>query len=321
TVVLDADTDKILYVAAGRKEKSLRPFWELLGEEGRKRIKAVGIDMGGPFIKAVKDFLPHAAIVFDHFHVSKMINTEINSIRIDLLKGSNEFLKKKLNKAKYLLMKNPSSLKPSSEEKLREILELGTPLTAAIEIREALRLVWDAHNKRTARRWLDKNIALARETDNPRLIALAKSLEKFKEGILNYHNHKITSAKIEGINNRIKTLKRRGYGYRNFGFFSLLIFDSKADVIKPVKPNKKSKNGSKASDLKKASNKTPTRTPRMAVYSQLSNDKARSTTDDNDNTATFQDQSNRPTLDVNITVVHQENQTKSAEEPDRIATF
>jgi transposase len=88
TLVIDAVTGRPLFVGDGKGEAALEPFWEALGPRRRKRIQAVAIDMGKAFISAVKKNLPHANLVFDHFHVVKLVNDTLNKLRIEVLKSA-----------------------------------------------------------------------------------------------------------------------------------------------------------------------------------------------------------------------------------------
>jgi transposase len=223
TVVINADTGQPLYVAKGKGESALDEFWKLLGPRRAKRIKAVAIDMGKAYIAAVKKHIPKAKIVFDHFHVVKLVNDTLDQLRRKIMANSSAEDQLIIKGSKYLLLSNEEELNDEKKNRLQRLLDLNTILTAAYILKEDLRQIWSKKTRHQAEKALDIWLKTARSTQEPLLIKLAKTIESHMEGILNWYEHPINSGRIEGLNNKIKTMMRQAYGYRDQEFLKLLI--------------------------------------------------------------------------------------------------
>jgi transposase len=223
TVVIDAKTGQPIYTGDGKGEDALEDFWKLLGPRRRKRITAVAIDMGVAYISAVKKNLPHAKIVFDHFHVIKLVNDRLNDLRKKVYASAAKNDQKILAGIKYVLLKGEENLDEKGKTRLNELLALNTPLTIGYILKEDLRQIWKKKYILSANKALKNWIKTARDSGEPILIQLAGTIEKHLYGILNWYLFKINSGRIEGINNKIKLVKRTAYGFHDEEFFKLLI--------------------------------------------------------------------------------------------------
>lgn len=225
TVVLDLETGAVVFIGEGKGEKALDPFWKRL-RRSRARIKAVGIDMSQAYINAVRGHLPQATLVFDHFHVVKLMNDKLSDLRRTLQRQAEAEQKAVLKGTRWLLLKNPKDLdeKRNESEHLRKALELNAPLAAAYYLKEDLRQLWSQPDKQTAALFLDRWIERARATGIRQLVTMSNTLSIHRHGLLAYYDVPISSGPLEGTNNKIKTLQRQGYGYRDQEFFRLRIF-------------------------------------------------------------------------------------------------
>ena len=224
TVVLDLFTGIVVFVGDGKGADALLPFWKRLKSSGAK-IDAVAMDMSPSFISAVTTHLPTAAIVFDHFHVVKMFNDKLGALRRDLQRNAEEADKQVLKGTRWLLMKNPDNLRQEYDEKerLESALQLNKPLAAAYYLKEDLRQLWSQKNKESASTFLDGWIARARSSNVKMLEKFADTLNRHRDGILAYYDYPISTGPLEGTNNKIKTLQRQAYGFRDMSFFKLKI--------------------------------------------------------------------------------------------------
>ena len=126
TIVLDFLTGRVVFVGKNRKAKTQKRFFNQLISGQRKRIEAVAMDMWDPFIKAVKDKLPHAKIVFDLFHVVANFNRVIDKVRNSEYRKASKDDKAVFKGAKYLLLKNRKNVRrPSHRQHLQELLNLN----------------------------------------------------------------------------------------------------------------------------------------------------------------------------------------------------
>ena len=225
TVVLDLKTGAVIFVGDGKGADALEPFWERL-RYAKAKIKAVAIDMSPAYISAVITHLPNAKIVFDHFHVIKLFNDKLSDLRRELYHEIKDILQKQVLKGtRWLLLKNPENLDPDREEprRLKEALELNQPLATAYYMKEDLGQLWNQTNKQKAEAFLSGWIARARSSNILMLKRFANTLAAHKSGLLAYYDYPISTGPLEGTNNKIKTMQRQAYGFRDMDFFKLKI--------------------------------------------------------------------------------------------------
>ncbi len=225
TVVLDLKSGRVVYVGDGKGAEALVPFWKRL-KGSKAKIEAVAIDMSPAYISAVSTNLKGVSIVFDHFHVIKLFNEKLTKLRRDLYREATDGLQKEILKGtRWLLLKNPENLDQSrnESERLQEALQLNQPLATAYYMKEELRLLWDQPDKATAEKHLTAWVARARASGIQMLRKFANTLLAHRTGILAYYDFPISTGPLEGTNNKIKTMKRQAYGFRDMEFFKLRI--------------------------------------------------------------------------------------------------
>ena len=165
-------------------------------------------------------------LVYDHFHIIKLDNEKLTALRRDLQREATEGLGKEVLKGiRWLLLKNPENLDPKKgeRERLEEALKLNESLFIAYYMKDQLRLLWSQPDKRTARQFLNGWIQLANYTGIRMLMNFAKTLAGHREGILAWYDYPISTGPLEGTNNKIKTMQRQAYGFRDREFFRLKI--------------------------------------------------------------------------------------------------
>ena len=225
TVVLNLLSGAVVFVGDGKGVEALKPFWKRL-RRARAKVQAVATDMSAAYIRAVRDNLPRAVHVFDHFHVIKLFNEKLSALRRQLYHQASSAEERALLKGtRWLLLKNPENLDEGRNElqRLEEALDLNKPLSIAYYLKEDLRQIWQQTNKATARKVLQDWIRRADASGVPMLQQFARTLEEHRDGILAYYDYRISTGPLEGVNNKIKTLNRQAYGYRDREFFKLKI--------------------------------------------------------------------------------------------------
>jgi transposase len=226
TVVLDLDSGAVVFVGSGKGADSLLGFWKRLRGSGAK-IEAVATDMSPAYIKAVSDHLPRAIHVFDRFHVVKLFNEKFSLFRQELQREAEGPLQQKVLKGtRWLLLKNPENLEDQRDERkrLEKALALNKPLATVYYMKEDLRQIWDQKDKPAAERFLGDWMARAKCSGIRMLQRFAGTLAFHRRGILAYYDCPITTAALEGTNNKIKTMQRQAYGFRDQEFFKLKIY-------------------------------------------------------------------------------------------------
>jgi len=225
TIVMDLESGAVVFVGDGKGAEALTPFWKQV-KSSRAKITAVAVDMSLAYVSAVQKNLPKATIVFDHFHVVKLVNDTLTDLRRDLyhqLKGQPE--RDVIKGTRWLLLKAPANLKKERNEKqrLEQALELNKPLATAYYLKEDLRQLWEQKTKQDAETHLIDWIWRAGRSGIHKLFKLACTIAAYRTGILAYFDHRISTGPLEGTNNKIKTMKRQAYGFRDMEFFKLKI--------------------------------------------------------------------------------------------------
>ncbi len=225
TIVIDLRTGRIVFVGNGNSKESLDGFWEKLGDD-KSKIKAVCTDMSSAFTGAVMENLPDAALVIDHFHVRKLMNEKLDTIRRQLVHAEKDVNKRKIIKGtRWLLLRNGKDVFDGEyANRLENALSLNEPLMKAYYLKEDLREIWNQSSKQEGEKVLDLWIEQAMDTKLQPLIAMANTLKAFRRGILAWYDFPISNGPIEGTNNKIKVLKRQAYGFRNDEFFTLKLY-------------------------------------------------------------------------------------------------
>jgi transposase len=226
TVVLDLESGAVVFVGDGKGAEALEPFWRRLRSSGA-RIEAVALDMSPAYIYAVRENLPGAVLVFDRFHVVKLFNDRLSEFRRELYREATDRLHKDVLKGtRWLLLKNPENLAPErrERERLEEALRLNQPLAAAYYMKEDLRQIWEQPDKATATRVLRDWIRRAEESGIKVLHKMAATLSVHRHGLLAHYDYPISTGPLEGTNNKIQTMKRQAYGFRDYNFFKLKIY-------------------------------------------------------------------------------------------------
>jgi transposase len=225
TVVLDLDSGAVVFVGDGKGADALKPFWKRL-RPSRAQIEAVAMDMSAAYRGAVSTNLPKAKIVFDRFHVMKLFNEKLSDLRRALHREATDVLQKKVLKGtRWLLLKASEDLDEEKDEetKLEEALALNKSLAVAYYLKEDLRQFWEQPGKKFGTLFLDGWIKRAEASGIKMLQQMAKTLAAHRSGLLAYYDVMITSGPMEGTNNKIKTMKRQAYGFRDKEFFKLKI--------------------------------------------------------------------------------------------------
>ena len=223
TVVLNADTGETLYLGEGKRKATLDLFLSSLTLEQRNCIQCVGIDRGGSYKASVKEHLPDADIVYDKFHIIANYNEVIDKIRRREWRQAQEEDKPFIKGQRFNLFMNVENLTPKRETSLHELLSMNEDLNQAYILKDMLRQLWTYTYKACASKFLDKWIELAKETGVDELKRFAKGLDRAREGLLSYCQHRITSAKIEAFNGVIKRIVYKACGYNDLEYLYLKI--------------------------------------------------------------------------------------------------
>jgi transposase len=257
-VIIDMETGHILWLAHGKKKATVYSFIEHVGKEWMEGVEAVATDMNSDFQEAFEEKCPHIQVVFDYFHIVKNFNDKVVSeirkaeMKRLTIEGDLEAAKS-LRRSKYILTSSKQTLARKDQEAQNgKVLRKGSTLfgrepvvrregqLARYEqlisqnkllftldlIKEKLCDAYKLTDESSMEIAINEIIDLCCETDNKHLLWFSRLLRNHIKGITAHATYPISTGKVEGINNKIKTLRRQGYGYPDDDYFFLKLFDA-----------------------------------------------------------------------------------------------
>ena len=171
--------------------------------------------------------MPQAKIVFDLFHVVANFNRVIDKVRNSEYRKASKQDKAIYKGSKYLLLKNRQNLKDHNQRQhLKQLLAVNETINTVMILKESLKRIWTYRYRRWAEKALDYWCSLARSLNHRSVNAFAKTLDRYRYGILNHCQYPIHTGKLEGVNNKIKVIKRKSYGFHDLRYFTLKIYQA-----------------------------------------------------------------------------------------------
>jgi len=238
TTVVDHGTGRVVWAAPGRSSETLARFFEELGPERLEQLECVTIDMCQAYESAIREHAPNAEIVFDRFHVQRLASDALDEVRREQLRdirGTPEG--RQLFRSRFPLLKNPWDLRPEERNKLREVERANAPLWRAYLLKEELARALDylqpARGEKALRQWL----AWASRSRLKPFVKVARTIRKRLKGVLAYFRERLTNGLVEGINNHLRVIARRAYGFHSpYALISMLFLCRGGIVLDPPLP-------------------------------------------------------------------------------------
>ena len=253
TCVMDLDEGDVLWVGKGRAKDDFRKFFEEIDLDYLSEVEAVAMDMNASYNNLVDQHLPHAAIVYDRYHMQAQFGKDVlGSVRLEEARRHQNLAKdiesritegmdksevkeirkeakaerrlyRKLKSSRWTILKNGSNLSEESADKLADILEDHAALSICYAMKEEMCDLFELRDPVLAEMMWEDWFKAAKTSGIPQLEKFAKLKEKRIKGLIAHATHPISTGKLEGFNNKIKVAKRIGYGYRNDDYFFTLV--------------------------------------------------------------------------------------------------
>jgi transposase len=224
TTVLDLETGRVVWVGADRTKATLLGFFAQLTTAQKASIEAVATDMAAGYREAVAEACPQAALVYDLFHaVAKFSREVVDRVRVDESKRQDEAGRQLIKGSRYWLLKNADHLVGDQRQQLAALLAANERLNTGYILKEQLKQLWAYHRPAWAQRALEQWCALAEMSGIRALQTFATNLARHAAGIINHCRYPLHTGRLEGINNKIKVIKRMAYGFRDDAYFILKI--------------------------------------------------------------------------------------------------
>lgn len=231
-IISDLNRKCIIDVLPNREKVTLINWFKSLSKEQKKQIRIISIDMWAPYLQAINQQLPHAEVVVDRFHVMKNLNDSVSKTRKILQNQATDEQKQQLKGLRWVLVKNEEKLSNKEQQKLDLMYELSPELKSCHQLKEQFRQIFEQgkngqiKNPKQAELAFNKWEASVRKSQLGNLIKFLDTLNNWKPYIVNYflENYPgVTNGFVEGTNNKLKLIMRRGFGFTNFGNFRFRI--------------------------------------------------------------------------------------------------
>jgi len=223
TLVTDLDGHRVIYATHGNDGASIRRFVRWFGPKRCRRIKVAVTDMHDPYTSVLKKAMPRAALVYDHFHVSKVVHDALEEIRRRIQRQLPPADRRILKGQRYVLLRARENLSDKQRVSLQELLALNTDLTAGHILKEGFRYVFRASDMKEGRKRLKAWEAQVRESGVPELLDVLKTIERRRKGIENFFRYRAANGMAEGFNNVVGTIKKQAYGFHDRDYLRLKI--------------------------------------------------------------------------------------------------
>ena len=237
-LVVDHERQRVIWARPGRSTDVLNAFFDEIGAERCAQIQVVTIDMSQAYINSIRQKLSHARIVFDRFHVQRLASDALDAVRRRLMATLDPRRRRALKKMRFALLKNPWDLTRLERKKIADVQRHNAPLYRAHLLKETLAEALSSLQPRRARRKLREWIAWALRSRLPPFIRVARTIRAHLDGIYAYIELRLTNGLTEGINNRIRMVARRAFGFHSPKALIAMIFLTCGDIpLYPTLPS------------------------------------------------------------------------------------
>ncbi len=226
TIVVDHDERRVVWAGQGRSAETLGAFFEQLGPGGCARIELVTADLASSWQKALRAWVPHARVVFDRFHVERLAADAVDEVRRSEQRRLDPEPEnaKALKGTRYALLKHPARLKPGEARRLETLRRENRALNRAYELKEYLATILGQATPEDGPALLDEWLEWAARSRLTPFVKLGRTIRKHAEGVLAYLDTKMTNGPVEGINNKLRVIARRAYGFHSPGALISMLF-------------------------------------------------------------------------------------------------
>jgi transposase len=224
TLVVDLEERKTIFVGQGKDASTMEAFREyLIGHGGSpEAITSASIDMSTAFIKGMEDNFPAAEVVFDRFHIMKIINNAVDEVRKKEIKEQDI-----LRGTRYVWLKNRQNLTEAQKKMLHRIESIphqNMKTVRALHIRENFQLIYKEPTQESFERMLKKWYFWATHSRIPPIIEAARTIRSHWSGVVSWYKNRIDNGILEGLNSLIQAAKAKARGYRTFENFKTIIY-------------------------------------------------------------------------------------------------
>ena len=235
TVVYDLERRVLLWVGDDRTEEAVRPFFtKEMGARRCHTLRVVCMDMWAPYAKLVREHATNAQILFDRFHIVKHLHEAVEEVRRSEMRRLSVKERVVFKRSRWLLLKNPWNLTGDQKERLSTMVRWNTPIVRAYYLKESFQLFWDYRQPGRAKSHLKKWMRSAMGSRLDPFKRFVRMLRDHLDGILPWTSLRLSNGAVEAMNNKIKSISHRSFGFRSAQNFIAAIYHCCARLPLPV---------------------------------------------------------------------------------------
>jgi transposase len=234
TVVYDLERRRVVWVGEDRTEQTLVQFFTELGRRRCRTMGVVCMDMWKPYLKPVRQYAPQAQVLFDRFHLVQHLNRALDEVRRSEMRRLRGREKTSFKRTRFLLLKNPWNLKPEEKERLSTLVRWNTPIVRGYYLKEAFQLFWDYRQPARAEEHLRRWMYSAMRSRLDPFKDFVRLLRAHLDGVLAWTKLRVSNGALEGMNNKIKLVSHRAFGFRSVRNFIAAIYHCCAHLPLPA---------------------------------------------------------------------------------------
>jgi transposase len=235
TVVYDLERRVLLWVGEDRTEEGVKKFFtEEMGRRRCSTLPVVCMDMWATYVNLVREHAPQAQILFDRFHIVKHLQEAVDEVRRSEMRRLMGREKVTFKSTRWLLLKNPWNLTGAQKERLSTLVRWNTPIVRAYYLKESCQLFWEYRQPKRAQDYLRKWMSSAMRSRLEPFKKFVRMLRSHLDGILPWTQLRLSNGAVEGMNNKIKSISHRSFGFRSAQYFIAAIYHCCARLPLPL---------------------------------------------------------------------------------------
>jgi transposase len=233
TLVYDLARRRVIWIGKDRDEGTLQRFFAGLGPRCARAIRVVCCDLWRPDLAVVREAVPQAPVLFDRFHLTRYATDAVDTVRRQMWRQLAEAEKPDFKRTRFLWLKNPENLERKERTRLSGLLRLNAPIVKAYLLKEDLRRFWDYRSTAWAADHLQQWLWRASHRRLAPFTKLAKTIRAHRDGILAWTTLRVTNGALEGMNNKVKAISHRAFGFRTTWTYIANIYHCCAELPLP----------------------------------------------------------------------------------------
>jgi transposase len=238
TIVSNHDTGRIVWAKKGKSSDTFAEFFKELGKDRCEQVEIVSMDMGEAYIKTAREYIPQAQIVFDRFHVQRLVSDAVDETRKEewrQLKSISKDDAQEIKGLRYVLLKNPWNLSAVECDRLSNLPKENMRLYRAYLLKESFASILDRRQPNVARRKIVEWLSWASRSKLPAFVKAARTIRGHLDDIIAYIRFQVTNAVSEGLNNKVRLLTRRAFGFHSSkATIAMIMFCCTGIHLRPV---------------------------------------------------------------------------------------